>query len=55
METPLQDGIYLAPGTEQLIAIVPKVYNTTVEAIDKFDPKWRNCYTDPVSVKADLV
>ena len=41
-----QNGFYVSPGTETLIALVPSVINTTQEAIDRFTPEQRNCYTD---------
>ena len=44
-----QDGFYVSPGGEKLIAIVPEVLNTT-EAALKLTIKDRDCYQDSVSI-----
>ena len=41
-----QDGFYVAPGTEKLIAVVPEVLNTTEKALGDMGPELRGCYTD---------
>ena len=40
-----QDGFYVAPGAEKLIAVVPEVLNTTEDALD-MRADLRGCYTD---------
>ena len=40
-----QDGFYVAPGTEKLVAVVPEVLNTTEGALD-MRSDLRGCYTD---------
>ena len=40
-----QNGFYVAPGSETLVAITPTILNTTTSAISKFSPEKRNCYT----------
>jgi hypothetical protein len=36
----------MTSGTEVLAALTPTIYNTTDAAIDRFEPKHRNCYLD---------
>ena len=38
-------GFNVQPGALTEVAIIPTIMNTTEAAIDKFDPKVRNCYT----------
>ena len=46
-----QNGFLVAPGSETLIAMVPTILSTTVEALE-FKPEDRNCYTnDEVDLK----
>ena len=41
-----QNGFYVSPGSETLVAMTPTILNTTQEAMERFRPKDRNCYTD---------
>ncbi len=41
-----QDGFYIAPGKEVLLALVPEILNTTEAALSRFTPPVRNCYTE---------
>ena len=41
-----QNGIYVSPGSESLIAITPTISNTSQQAMERFSPKDRNCYAD---------
>ena len=40
------DGISLAAGYTHSIAVTPKIYRTTEEAITRFSPEDRQCYED---------
>ena len=41
-----QNGFYVSPGSETLLAIMPTILNTSQEAMDRFTPEERNCYAD---------
>ena len=40
-----QVGIAISPGSMVQIAVSPTLINITQDAIERFEPKERNCYT----------
>ena len=45
----VQDGFYVSPGGEKLIAVVPEVLNTTESAL-QMTIEDRDCYLDSVYI-----